>query len=151
MSAIALPLREWETKGPGSGSPTTGLSLDGDARSQRVAKELTSSKKLEVLELAEGLEFRASSCAPCHFQKLKTQTRNGFQKVFKSLPALTTRVEHRPRTLLFLPEAQAYACGRVSNLTFRKSILLTAGLGVLICPMFCIIMTNFSQNTVLKE
>ena len=83
--------------------------------------------------------------------KLQTQTRNGFQKVFKSLPALTTRVVHRPRTLLFLREAQAHACGRVSNLTFRKSILLTAGLGERSSDVSGIIMTNFLKIIVPKE
>lgn len=61
MNSVRVQLREWETVRPESGSPLMGLSLGAGESHRRVAKELTSSKKLEVLELALGLELRASS------------------------------------------------------------------------------------------
>lgn len=61
MSSVAVTLREWETLHPDPGSPLAGLSLAGDAAARRLAERLTTSRQLEVLELARGIELRSTS------------------------------------------------------------------------------------------
>ena len=57
----AISLREWETARPEPGSSLAHRSLEGHAAGQRLAEELTRSGRMEVLELARGLELRATS------------------------------------------------------------------------------------------
>lgn len=61
MNAVAVTLREWETRRPESGSPLAGLSLAGQPAAQRLAEMLTASGQLGVLELRHGLELRAAA------------------------------------------------------------------------------------------
>jgi len=60
MSGVPVPLREWETVRPDPGSPTAGRTLDGGAI-RNLAQRLTERGQIEVLELARGLELRATS------------------------------------------------------------------------------------------
>lgn len=57
----AVSLREWEIARPDSGSPLARRSLAAHPAGQRLAEELTRTGRLEVLELARGLELRATS------------------------------------------------------------------------------------------
>lgn len=57
----AISLREWETARPDPGSPLAQRSLAAHPAGQRLAEELTSTGRMEVLELARGLELRATS------------------------------------------------------------------------------------------
>ena len=59
MSGLAIQLSEWETLLPESDSRLHGLKLSRQGRA--VAKDLAQSRKIEVLELVEGLRVRASS------------------------------------------------------------------------------------------
>lgn len=61
MSAVAVTLREWETRRPEPGSPLVGLSLAGQPAAQRLAERLTDAGQLEVRELRHGLELRAAA------------------------------------------------------------------------------------------
>jgi len=56
-----ISLREWETARPDPGSPLAQLSLAAHPAGQRLAEDLTKSGRMEVLELARGLELRATS------------------------------------------------------------------------------------------
>jgi 5-methylcytosine-specific restriction enzyme subunit McrC len=57
----ALSLREWETARPEPGSILANRSLASDRAARRLAEELTTTGRIEVLELARGLELRATS------------------------------------------------------------------------------------------
>lgn len=58
MTGLTIQLAEWEKRGPEPGSPLRGLVLPG---ARAVAEDLTRSGQLEILELASGVELRASS------------------------------------------------------------------------------------------
>ena len=60
MADVTLSLSEWESRGPESEVALAGLRLS-DADARRVAKTLTDSGRLEVLELAQGLSIKTSS------------------------------------------------------------------------------------------
>lgn len=57
----AISLREWETSRPDPGSPLAQRSLAAHPAGQRLAEYLTRTGRMEVLELARGLELRATS------------------------------------------------------------------------------------------
>ena len=59
MSGLAIQLSEWETLAPEPDSPLHGLKLSRQGRA--VAKDLAQTRKIEVLELVEGVRVRASS------------------------------------------------------------------------------------------
>ena len=59
MTRSTIQLAEWETRTPERDSPLAGMGLSEDGRA--VAKELKRRGQLEVLELARGVEIRASS------------------------------------------------------------------------------------------
>jgi 5-methylcytosine-specific restriction enzyme subunit McrC len=61
MTHWAVNLTEWETQGPTNGSPLRGRVLAGNPAAQRLAETLTQEGRIEILELARGLELRASS------------------------------------------------------------------------------------------
>jgi 5-methylcytosine-specific restriction enzyme subunit McrC len=61
VKVVGVQLREWETLEPGRGSVLTGLTLDDCDTGRRLAERLTKAGRIEVLELARGLELRASS------------------------------------------------------------------------------------------
>lgn len=61
MSAGAVALREWESATPENCPALAGRRLADRAATRRLAKALTDSGRLEVLELARGLELRATS------------------------------------------------------------------------------------------
>jgi len=61
MTSVSLSLSEWETAGPVRGSILAGESFDNDQASRALAERLTSLNQLEVIELARGLELRATS------------------------------------------------------------------------------------------
>ena len=61
MTSQNVNLTEWETRKPSKGSPLEGQVLLGQPAAQRLAEKLTSSGQIEILELARGLELRASS------------------------------------------------------------------------------------------
>lgn len=61
MTTQPVNLTEWETREPTRGSPLEGLVLAGDPAAQRLAGTLTQEGRIEILELARGLEFRTSS------------------------------------------------------------------------------------------
>ncbi len=61
MSAVSLVLREWETLGPGDDDRLAGLTLNTDPATRALIDGLAQSGRLELLELARGLEIRASS------------------------------------------------------------------------------------------
>jgi 5-methylcytosine-specific restriction enzyme subunit McrC len=54
-------LREWESVRPEQGSPLNNRSLAGYPGVRELAEELTKSGRIEVLELKQGLELRATS------------------------------------------------------------------------------------------
>ena len=58
MTGSAIQLAEWEKRAPEPGSPLLGMDLSG---SRAVAEDLTRSGQLEILELVQGVELRASS------------------------------------------------------------------------------------------
>ena len=58
MTSSAIQLAEWEKRLPERGSPLQGMRLSGG---RAVARDLTQSGQLEVLELVTGVEIRASS------------------------------------------------------------------------------------------
>ena len=61
MSAVAVTLREWETLRPDRGSPLADRNLNNSQTSRKLAEQLTKLGRIEVLELASGLELRATS------------------------------------------------------------------------------------------
>jgi 5-methylcytosine-specific restriction enzyme subunit McrC len=56
-----VSLREWETRGPDKDRSLAQQSLDGFPAGRRLAEELSKTGRIEVLELARGLELRATS------------------------------------------------------------------------------------------
>lgn len=56
-----VSLREWETARPDEGSLLVEQSLAGFPAARRLAKELSKTGRMEVLELARGLELRGTS------------------------------------------------------------------------------------------
>jgi 5-methylcytosine-specific restriction enzyme subunit McrC len=56
-----VSLTEWETARPEPGSILVNQSLAADPAAQRLAEELTNTRRIEVLELARGIELRATS------------------------------------------------------------------------------------------
>ena len=56
-----VSLTEWETARPEPGSILVDQSLAADPAAQRLAEELTKTRRIEVLELARGIELRATS------------------------------------------------------------------------------------------
>ena len=61
MTTQNVTLTEWETRAPSKGSPLEGLVLAGYPAAQRLAEKLTRDGRIEILEMARGLELRASS------------------------------------------------------------------------------------------
>ena len=61
LSEITVCLREWETYRPGPGTPLAGVSFGADDVSRALADHLSSSGKLEILELAKGISISTSS------------------------------------------------------------------------------------------
>lgn len=62
MTMQIVNLTEWEDTGePVRGNPLFGKVLADNPEACRLAKELTQKERIEILELASGLEFRASS------------------------------------------------------------------------------------------
>ncbi|MDA0841323.1 MAG: hypothetical protein O3B01_27720 [Planctomycetota bacterium] len=61
MTTQIVNLSEWETREPSKGSPLAGPVLVDHPAAQRLAEELTRDGRIEILELARGLELRASS------------------------------------------------------------------------------------------
>ena len=61
MTTQIVNLIEWETREPSKGSPLAGPVLVGHPAAQRLAEALTRDGRIEILELARGLELRASS------------------------------------------------------------------------------------------
>lgn len=61
MTTQIVNLTEWETRAPSKGSPLTGPILVNHPAAQRLAETLTRDGRVEILELARGLELRASS------------------------------------------------------------------------------------------
>lgn len=61
MSVTALTLREWERATPETTPALCNLSFGGDAAARRRAGQLTTMQRVEILELAQGLEIRTGS------------------------------------------------------------------------------------------
>ena len=61
MTMQNINLTEWETREPSKGSPLAGPVLAGYPAAQRLAETLTRDGRIEIFELARGLELRASS------------------------------------------------------------------------------------------
>jgi 5-methylcytosine-specific restriction enzyme subunit McrC len=61
MTTQIVNLTEWETMKPTKGSPLAGPVLANHPAAQRLAETLTREGRIEILELASGLELRASS------------------------------------------------------------------------------------------
>lgn len=61
MTTRPVNLTEWETREPTRGSPLEGPVLANNPAAQRLAETLTQQGRIEILELARGLELRASS------------------------------------------------------------------------------------------
>ena len=61
MSLQSVNLTEWETRRPTKGSPLAGPVLANDPAARRLAEALTCDRRIEILELASGLELRAAS------------------------------------------------------------------------------------------
>ena len=61
MTTHPVNLTEWETRGPTHGSLLEGPVLAGNVAAQHLAETLTQQGRIEILELARGLELRASS------------------------------------------------------------------------------------------
>src|SRR5208282_3097225 len=60
MSNVNVSLSEWETLRPEHGSILAGRNLENDAN-RELAERLADAKCVEILELARGLEIRATS------------------------------------------------------------------------------------------
>ena len=60
MSDVAVCLGEWEQQEPATNTSLAGLTL-GDNATRALARELSRSRKLEVLELAQGIDLRSTS------------------------------------------------------------------------------------------
>ena len=56
MTPQSIDLAEWETRAPVPGSVLAGASLAGHPTARALAHQLTEANKIEVLELAAGLE-----------------------------------------------------------------------------------------------
>jgi 5-methylcytosine-specific restriction enzyme subunit McrC len=61
MNEVSITLSEWETCRPDPGTQLAGVFLSDDAPVRRVAEELSSSRRLEITELAKGLLIRTFS------------------------------------------------------------------------------------------
>lgn len=61
MTEFAITLSEWESRTPDPGTGLAGMFLPDDAAVRRVAKDMSSSGRLEVLELARGISIQAFS------------------------------------------------------------------------------------------
>lgn len=61
MSIVAVSLREWDTLEPVRGSVLAGRTLEGSDTGRQLAERLTKTGRVEILELARGLELRATS------------------------------------------------------------------------------------------
>ena len=61
MTAIAVQLAEWQTVSPSPGSPTENVNLGSDPSVLDLARRLTETGILEVLELRNGLTVRSTS------------------------------------------------------------------------------------------
>ncbi len=61
MKASAVSLQEWQTLRPEAGGPLEGLGFGDDSVSRDLAEKLTAAGQIEILELARGLELRATS------------------------------------------------------------------------------------------
>ena len=61
MSAIRVSLNEWQTARPVPGSELVDQGFNGDAASRTLADQLTALNQLMVIELARGIELRATS------------------------------------------------------------------------------------------
>jgi 5-methylcytosine-specific restriction enzyme subunit McrC len=60
MTDVTINLKEWESQGPESDPRLAGLRL-GEVSASQMAKALTHSGQLEVVELAQGVSVRATS------------------------------------------------------------------------------------------
>lgn len=60
-SELSICLSEWEYYKPEPGTPLEGLSFGDDPAARILANQLARSRRLEILELAEGLEIRSFS------------------------------------------------------------------------------------------
>ncbi len=61
MTQMYVNLTEWETREPSKGGPLAGPILANYPTAQRLAETLTREGRIEILELARGLELRTSS------------------------------------------------------------------------------------------
>ena len=61
MTAITVQLAEWQTVSPSPGSPTENVNLGSDPSVLDLARRLTETGMLEVLELRNGLTVRSTS------------------------------------------------------------------------------------------
>jgi len=61
MIGVSVGLREWETLRPERGSPLADRNLNGNVAGRKLAEQLTQHGRIEILELATGLELRATS------------------------------------------------------------------------------------------
>lgn len=61
MTTARLNLQEWETASPTRGSVLEGRNLSADLAGRQLAGVLSSQHQLEILELLQGLEVRATS------------------------------------------------------------------------------------------
>ena len=61
MTGVSVTLREWETLRPERGSPLAERNLSGNVAGRKLAEQLTQARRIEILELAVGLELRATS------------------------------------------------------------------------------------------
>lgn len=61
MKPLAINLTEWESRSSGTDHRLIGLTLGGNPAIQQLAERLTTTGRLEILELARGLEFHATS------------------------------------------------------------------------------------------
>ncbi|MFA5343955.1 MAG: hypothetical protein WC381_08335 [Kiritimatiellia bacterium] len=61
MSIVDVSLREWETLEPTRGSVLAGRTLEGFDAGRQLAERLTKAGRVEILELARGIELRATS------------------------------------------------------------------------------------------
>lgn len=61
MTPQPVNLMEWGTRGPKDDSSLAGPVLAGNPAAQQLAETLTKDGRIEIFELARGLEFRASS------------------------------------------------------------------------------------------
>lgn len=61
MNSFPLLLQEWETKGPLDIEYLQGFAFHDDPDSQRLAQQLTASRRVEIVELAQGLQVSTNS------------------------------------------------------------------------------------------